>query len=178
MEGTHPVNDNWNKVIPWFLTIASSVVLTAIAIFLVVSIQWFKESALDEHIHQVNTSKHRLDVYFLYMSMIKRSVGLFSGFAIMFLGMAAAFFTLKDNINIKAGNSTFSTQLVTASPGIVALLMGGYLIIATIQSKDHFAPYGNDTVVIKNNGKDKNAVNRVTAPRVPETKRDKDGWGE
>ncbi|MDW7694447.1 hypothetical protein R9C00_06830 [Flammeovirgaceae bacterium SG7u.111] len=73
--------------------------------------------------------------------MIKRSIGLFSGFAIMFLGLGVAFFTLKENTTLSSDGFGFTTKVATASPGIIALLVGTYLIISTINSKDHFPVY-------------------------------------
>lgn len=78
--------------------------------------------------------------------MIKRSVGLFSGFAIMFIGMSVVFFTLSEKINGEFKTMSFSASIATASPGILAILVGGFLTIASINSKDEFPKYNESAV--------------------------------
>jgi hypothetical protein len=77
--------------------------------------------------------------------MIKRSVGLFSGFALMFIGMGVSFFTMRKNTEMQVRSTNLTASLVTASPGIIAVLVGGYLIISTIRSKDSFGSYDSIT---------------------------------
>jgi C4-dicarboxylate transporter len=43
-----------------------------------------------------------------------------------------------------------SMAVATSSPGIIAMVLGSYLIISTVESKDHFEPYPR-TVVENNN---------------------------
>ncbi|WP_075604106.1 hypothetical protein [Saccharicrinis aurantiacus] len=136
--------NNWNSFVPWFLTIASSIVLVIIGITLVLNIQWFKDSVFDESIREINDPNYRFYAYHLHLSMIKRSIGLFSGFAIMFLGLGVSFFTMKDITKIKAESAGISAQIATASPGIVALIIGSILIIKSIDSKDVFPVYGSN----------------------------------
>lgn len=137
MEGT-----KWNVFIPWFLTIACTVTLIIIGKFLLNNIEWYKESVFNKEVTQVLEPGYRFHAYHLHLSMVKRSVGLFSGFAVMFLGLGVAFFTLKNNTSVEASSAGLTTKLITASPGIVALLVGAYIIISTIDSKDTFPAYG------------------------------------
>lgn len=132
---------NWNHFAPWFLTIACTVVLLIIGVFLVDNIQWYKKSVFDPAIHDVNEPSYRFYAYHMHLSMIKRSIGLFSGFTILFLGLGVAFFTLKNPTNIDAQSGGFTAKIATASPGIIALLVGAYLISSTISSKDQFPEY-------------------------------------
>lgn len=134
-------NNNWKDFAPWFLTIACCFTLFFIGVFLVKNINWYKESVFNDQIKEINNPEYRFYAYHLHLSMIKRSIGLFSGFSIMFLGLGVAFYTLKDNITIGTESVGFSTKIATASPGIIALIVGAYLIVATISSKDHFPGY-------------------------------------
>lgn len=152
--------DNWNRFVPWFLTIACTLVLIVIGVFLIKNIQWYKESVFDVQVSEVNNPEYRFYAYHLHLSMIKRSIGLFSGFAIMFLGLGVAFFTLKESTNIDAKGAGFSAKIATASPGIVALLVGAYLIISTINSKDHFPEYGKSTIEQK-------VLDKTKKPKLP-----------
>ena len=129
---------NWNRFAPWFLTIACTIALIIIGYFLVNNINWYKESVFEQGLEAAEDPEYRVYAYHVHLSMIMRSIGLFSGFAIMFLGLGVAFFTLKDSTNIDASGGGFSAKIVTASPGIIALLVGAYLIIATIKSKNEF----------------------------------------
>lgn len=133
--------NTWAKAIPWFLTISSVLALIAIGVFLVLNIEWYKNTVLDNGIIDKDWGVYRVTVYELFLSMIKRSVGLFSGFAIMFLGLGVAFYTIQSNTEIGASLKDIKFNLLTASPGIVAIVVGGLLIILTIQSKDSFEPY-------------------------------------
>jgi hypothetical protein len=132
---------DWNKFVPWFLTISCTLTLIVIGVFLIKNIEWYKESVFAKEVSEIQQPEYRFYAYHLHLSMIKRSIGLFSGFAIMFLGLGVAFFTLKNNSTVDASGAGFSAKIVTASPGIIALLVGAYLIISTIDSKDNFPNY-------------------------------------
>lgn len=135
---THPA---WSKAIPWFLTIASVLALLAIGYFLIQNVEWYKHTVFESNVNDVDCGAYRMRAYDLHLSMVKRSVGLFSGFAVMFLGLGVAFYTLRSNTELSADTKGFKFSLLTASPGIVAIIVGGALIILTIQSKDTFGGY-------------------------------------
>ncbi|GAA4901394.1 hypothetical protein [Ferrimonas pelagia] len=130
---------NWEAAIPWYMTIISTVTLMALAVFLTLNIEWFKTQAPQSPDWQ--SDQFQIHIHHLHLAMIKRSVGLFAGFAAMFIGMAVCFYSLKNQTQIDLGQAGLSVALATGSPGIIAMLLGGYLISATIQSKDHFADY-------------------------------------
>ncbi len=121
------------------MTIVSTAVLISLAIFLISNIQWFKvqsiaSSAWSDDVFQIH-------IHHLLLSMIKRSVGLFSGFAALFIGTAVCFYSLKKQSQIDLKSAGLSIAIATSSPGIIAMMLGAYLIITTVESKDHFAPY-------------------------------------
>jgi hypothetical protein len=134
---------SWKDFAPWFLTITCTLTLIVIGLFLETNINWYKNTVFNNSISEANTPEFRFYAYHLHLSMIKRSIGLFSGFAIMFLGMGVAFYTLKDTTTIDGQTKVLSMKLATASPGIVALIVGAYLIVSTINSKDYFPPYNS-----------------------------------
>jgi hypothetical protein len=76
--------------------------------------------------------------------MIKRSVGLFSGFALLFLGVAIVFYSLKTTQSLHIKNASLSANIATASPGIIAMVLGVVLLLTTITSKDIFPDYGGE----------------------------------
>ena len=142
MTDTHnQLSNKWISIIPWFITIASTCALVAIGFFLIKNVEWYKESVFNNCIKDVNEGAYRMRAYDLHLSMIKRSMGLFSGFAIMFIGLGVSFFTIKKNTEIEVKSQVWSANLITASPGILAVLVGGFLIISTIRSKDSFGSY-------------------------------------
>jgi hypothetical protein len=73
--------------------------------------------------------------------MIKRSVGLFSGFAMMFVGVSVCFYVVKTKTDVVFKSNALSINLITASPGIIAMILGATLIMFTIWSKDIFPDY-------------------------------------
>jgi hypothetical protein len=145
-----PLSNKWVTLAPWFITIASTFALIAIGFFLIINIEWFKNSIFSCDIPERNTGAYRMRAYDIHLSMIKRSVGLFSGFAIMFIGLGISFFTLRKNTNLELKSEIWSANLATASPGLFAILVGGFLIVSTIQSKDQFGGYQSG---IPSNGK-------------------------
>lgn len=139
--GTQPESSSeWERVIPWFLTVACTISLISIALFLILNVQWFKASVFDQaHI----TNSYKIYVYHMHLSMIKRSVGLFSGFAMMFVGASVCFYIVKAKTDVGFKSQTFSLNLITTSPGIIAMVLGASLIMFAIWSKDDFP--GPDT---------------------------------
>ena len=131
----------WHHSIPWLTTIASLTALIVLGIFLILNIEWFKDSVFDESIAQYKEPEYRFYAYHMHLSMIKRSVALFAGFALMLIGMSAVFYTLKEKVTGEIKSDTISGSLATASPGIVAIIAGCYMIVATVQSKDDFPMY-------------------------------------
>jgi hypothetical protein len=133
---------SWEQVIPWFLTVACTLSLISIALFLILNVEWFKASVFT----QANlTNSYKIYVYHMHLSMIKRSVGLFSGFAMMFVGASVCFYIVKAKTDVGFKAQDFSLNLITASPGIIAMLLGASLIMFTIWSKDDFPPPDTDS---------------------------------
>lgn len=152
----------WNDFAPWFLTIACTFVLILIGIFLLTNINWYKTTVFSSEISEVNSPEFRFYAYHIHLSMIKRSIGLFSGFAMMFLGMGVAFYTLKNFTTIDGQTKGISLKLATASPGIIALITGAFLIAFTINNKDYFPNYAT----VPPNQSDQNSGS-LTDPQIP-----------
>ena len=133
------MNNKWENIIPWYMTVISTFVLIAVASFLILNIEWFKEQALTSK--SWDSDLFQIHIHHLHLSMIKRSVGLFAGFSALFIGMAVCFYSLKKQTQIDLKSSSISFAIATASPGIIAMIIGGYLVISTVQSKDKFSNY-------------------------------------
>lgn len=145
---------SWEIYIPWFLTVASTLVLIAIGLFLIVNFNWFKNGVFENNANL--NLEYKVYAYQMHLSMIKRSVGLFSGFAIMFLGTGVVFYTIKQQTTLNLESAGVTANLVTASPGIIAMILGFFLIIGTINSKDDFPSFeDSNKKEIKINGPDK-----------------------
>ena len=131
----------WRSFIPWFLTLAATLTLIAIGSFLLENVAWFKSTALDNRIVMVYDSLYRMHVLHLQVSFVQRSIGLFSGFAVLFLGLGVSFYSIREHVEMGVQAPTLSAKIVTASPGIVAMIIGMSLILFTLTSKDEFPPY-------------------------------------
>lgn len=140
-----PVNkstsNKWYTFIPWFLTIAATLTLIAIGWFLVNNIIAWQNNALDQKIDLVLESTYRIHVLHMQISLVQRSIGLFSGFAILFLGMGVSFYSMQEQTDLEIQTQNITAKIITASPGIIAMLIGMTLILFTIASKDAFPPY-------------------------------------
>ena len=126
----------WTRFAPWFLTAISCIILFCLAWFLIENILWFRKAVFDNNF--ANNMEYRVHCLHMHSSIIRRSVGLFSGFALMFVGTGVAFYSLKSQTNIDLGTRVISAKLATASPGIIAMVLGAIIIIFTIGSKDYF----------------------------------------
>jgi len=125
------------------MMIVSTIVLIGLAIFLISNIEWFKEQAITSKGWE--SDLFQIHIHHLHLSMVKRSVGLFAGFSSLFIGMAVCFYSLKKQTQLDIQSINISIALATASPGIIAMIIGGFLIVTTVESKDHFANY-NPTI--------------------------------
>ena len=134
------VRMQWSTLIPWFLTVGSAAVLYMIAYFLVDNIQWFRALALSDP--AADNLEFRMHVHHLHFAMIKRAIGLFSGFSLVFLGLGAAFYhsRARSSISAQVPNSV-AVEVVSASPGVLAMVLGVVLLVTTIVSKDRFPVY-------------------------------------
>jgi hypothetical protein len=128
----------WEETIPWFMTAMSVLVLVCLAWFLLENIYWFRSIATSPL--APNSADYRIYVYQMHLATINRSVGLFAGFALIFIGTSVAFFTLKKFTHIGGTAAGATAKLSSASPGIVAMFLGTVLIMFTISSKDRFPP--------------------------------------
>jgi hypothetical protein len=133
----------WERVIPWFLTIACTVSLISIALFLILNVEWFKADVFRQ---ATVTNSYKIYIYHMHLSMIKRSVGLFSGFAMMFVGASVCFYVVKAKTDVGFKAQNFSLSLITTSPGIIAMILGASLIMFTIWSKDDFPSPDTDNL--------------------------------
>lgn len=132
----------WTEITPWFMSAISILILGCLAWFLLENIHWFKSHAVESA--APTNAAYRIYIYHLHLSMIKRSVGLFAGFALIFVGTSVAFYTLKQEINFTGRVAGGSAKLNTASPGIIAMFLGVALIMFCIYSKDHFPDAPNE----------------------------------
>jgi hypothetical protein len=137
------VPSKWEETIPWFMTSISVVVLVCLAWFLLENIYWYRQVATAPS--APTSSSYRLYVYQMLLATINRSVGLFAGFALIFIGTSVAFYTLKKDTHVQGTAGGASAKLSSASPGIIAMFLGVVLIMFTISSKDKFPLPSNDT---------------------------------
>ena len=129
----------WGRSAPWTTTVVSVVVLVALAVFLVENVYWFRTTALDSA--AATDPAYLLYVFQLHGSLLKRAVGLFVGFSLVFLGSSMVFYTLRRTTSFEGASTGLSAKLSTASPGIVTMVLGAALVAFTISSKDQFPAY-------------------------------------
>lgn len=149
----------WETTAPWILSITTVGSLVAIGLFLTLNVQWFKTEAFKpvtfahsdstlaaspttDHSASTTDLRYRIYVFHLHTSMIKRSVALFTGFAVTLIGLGVSFYTLRSTSNLGFDTPTLRTRLVTASPGLIAVVVGAIMVLYTVSSKDVFSPIG------------------------------------
>ncbi|BEU02978.1 hypothetical protein OAG1_17780 [Agarivorans sp. OAG1] len=129
----------WEHSIPWFMTIISTLVLIALAWFLIENLNWFKLKATNTEAWSYDL--YQIHIHHIHVAMVKRSVGLFSGFSALFIGIAVCFYSIKRQTNLSVESANISMALATSSPGIVTMIIGAALIAYSIGSKDSFPGY-------------------------------------
>ena len=117
------------------MTALSIAVLTAIACYLWWNVEWLKATCAKSLGKDLVMD---FSVYMLHSSLLKRSVGLFAGFALIFVGCAMALYTVREATKLNLTGAGFKAVLASNSPGIVAMLLGVYLMVSTMNSKDEF----------------------------------------
>ncbi|WP_448104056.1 hypothetical protein [Pedobacter panaciterrae] len=83
--------------------------------------------------------QYRVFFYTTYLGFIKRSLGIITGISITFIGLGVSFFAMSKESKLEVKGVA---QLASVSPGLIAICLGCYLIIKSIESKDNikFAP--------------------------------------
>lgn len=132
----------WEKSAPWFLTILSVVSIGLLSYFVIDNINWLKEY-VNKH-NAINDSRFFIDVLDRFTSMIKRTIGMFTALCLIFSGMGISAYVMSRQAKVEIKDSNWSFSLITASPGIVAMILGVVLMIVDIQSKDTFS--SNDVI--------------------------------
>ena len=124
-----------NTITPIILLIVSLLILIIMVSFFIHNFYFFRGIVQVEY--QDSEKAYKLQIFHLYQSFVKRGLGLFSGFSLIFIGTGISYYTsTKTKLEAQQGDLKFS--LITASPGIVALVIGAILISVTIMSKDSF----------------------------------------
>lgn len=156
------MNRKWNTFIPWFITITSTATIIALGWFLISNLIWFKSMAFPEGKEMSTT--YFMHVHHLFLSMIKRSVALFAGFSILFIGSATVFYSVKEQTRLDVKNSNLSVYIATTSPGLLAMLFGIVLLMHTVSSKDTFPPFVEDLTLPN---KQDNQGGSLKVPTIP-----------
>ncbi|MEO1638888.1 MAG: hypothetical protein AAFU41_06520 [Pseudomonadota bacterium] len=132
--------NSWERFVPWYLTLISAFVLVGIGWFLVDHISWLRghmfDPATDENL------SYRSHQYFLLVSTMRRSAGLFAGISIVLLGIGVVFYVARDRSKLDVSWGGVTLGIVTASPGIIAMALGTFLIAHNTASKDVVPIYG------------------------------------
>lgn len=126
----------WGAAIPWLVTASSLIILAALVWFLLENLAWFRALAFPANVQR--DQWFTLYAFQLHLAMVKRSVGLFAGFALIFIGTSVSFYTLRYSTMLEGSAQSLGAKVTTTSPGIVAMVLGTALIAFTIWSKDGF----------------------------------------
>lgn len=135
--------NNWERFVPWYLTLISAMVLIGIGWFLVDHIVWLREHMFEGAGDQ--DLSYRSHQYFLLVSTMRRSAGLFSGISLILLGVGVVFYVAKTSSEFDFSWGGVSLGIVTASPGIIAMALGTFLVAHNTASKDLIPIYGSAT---------------------------------
>jgi len=127
----------WHRAAPWILTASALFCLISIGIFLIVNINWFKTEAI--FTRDSTSAIYHLQLYQIHLSFLKRSIGLFSGFSLLFIGLGVSFYTLNSTNTLKLESINYKSQLATASPGLVCVIVGAVVLTSAVSSQDTFS---------------------------------------
>lgn len=126
----------WEKIAPWFLTLFSILSIIMLSYFVFTNTNWLSTSMKSDQ--SLANQDYFLSCYLIYTSMIKRTIGLFSALCLIFIGLGLSAYVTAKQSKIEIKDAKWSVSLATASPGIIALVLGVVLMISDINSKDTF----------------------------------------
>jgi len=131
---------NWHHTAPYILTVTSLISLILCAI-----LYWNEITSLNE-LYTKETLIHlpyamQVKYITIQASLIRRASGLLVGLCICFIGLSISLYQEKERSALSAGIGSLRAQLISASPGIICLAIGGLLIFGSIHSKDSIYPY-------------------------------------
>lgn len=142
--GAQPVPSQWERFIPWYLTAISCVLLLGLGWFILDNVSWMRDHMFGDV--QNGDLSYRSHQYFLLISTVRRSAGLFAGIALMLLGVGIVFYVARTQTKLDMSLQGVSLGIVTASPGIIAMALGSFLIAHNTASKDLVPIYGNSAI--------------------------------
>jgi hypothetical protein len=136
-------NDSFEKKLKYVLIFALPILCAAAfiyeGIFLYQSMNWYETKY--GNVGENPDLAYRIYVLLIHTSMVRRSLGIFSGSAILTIGMSIALYTVRQMNRLNLGSRSVTVSIVTASPGLVAMVIGALLIAFSIASKDQFPAY-------------------------------------
>lgn len=139
--GADPVPSQWERFIPWYLTAISCLLLFGLGWFIVDNVFWMRAHMFGNV--QGEDLSYRSHQYFLLISTVRRSAGLFAGIALMLLGVGIVFYVARTQSKIDMNLHGVSIGIITASPGIIAMALGSFLIAHNTASKDLVPIFGS-----------------------------------
>lgn len=151
--------NSWEQFVPWFLTIISATVMIGIGWFLVDHIQWLRGHMFDDT--TAENLSYRSHQYFLLVSTMRRSAGLFAGISLILLGVGVVFYVAKTQTKLDVSSGAFSVGIVTASPGIIAMALGTFLVAHNTASKDLIPIFGSE--IASENQIDQSVIDAINA---------------
>ncbi|MFA6013275.1 MAG: hypothetical protein WC799_25015, partial [Desulfobacteraceae bacterium] len=141
----------WIKFIPWFMTITSTIVMLSIGYFLIENMNWFKN--ISEKPGFEYTELYQIHIFHLFISTLKRLIGFFASFCLIFIGTGASIYAMKQASSMTGESKDFKISLITTSPRIIAMVLGVILMSITIINKDSFPDFDGDKYVQKADAK-------------------------
>ncbi len=144
----HSVPSNWTRFIPWYLTAISALLLFGLGWFILDNVFWMRAHMFGDG--QSEDLSYRSHQYFLLISTVRRSAGLFAGIALMLLGVGIVFYVARSQSKLDMSGYGVSLGIVTASPGIIAMALGSFLIAHNTASKDLVPIFGGSAVTQEN----------------------------
>lgn len=139
--GAAKLPSQWERFIPWYLTSISCLLLLGLGWFILDNVFWMRGHMFDDL--QGEDLSYRSHQYFLLISTVRRSAGLFAGIALMLLGVGIVFYVARTQSKLDMTLPGVSLGIVTASPGIIAMALGCFLIAHNTASKDLVPIFGN-----------------------------------
>ncbi|MFC0350405.1 hypothetical protein [Undibacterium danionis] len=135
---------SWQRITPWFLMIASSIVIYTIGHFLIQNMEWFRANAT--LVISGHSENYQIHILHIHAATLKRLIGFFASFCLIFLGTGVSIYAVQNATKFSGEANSAKLSLVTTSPGIVAMLLGTVLMIYAVTSKDEFPAFdGSET---------------------------------
>ncbi|WP_416866769.1 MAG: hypothetical protein ACMVP2_03740 [Imperialibacter sp.] len=126
------------KLTPRLLLITGTLSIAVVSYYLFMNYLWFKEQVFSDSILCVDHPNYVSLSLHMHLSFVKNSLGIFTGFILIFIGFGFSFYSIEKTSDIKLKGAGISFSIISNSPGIIAIVIGAFVLTTSITTQANF----------------------------------------